>query len=137
MEALIFWALALYGAILVVYQSVAAILRRTKVGKEIVFFVIAQNAEDYIEGVLRTLVLRALFEQARRRVIVIDVGSTDSTGIITLKITQKYHFVEYVVVNDEETVLKILKSACASSHAIGCIYDLRYQLNPRIRQQQS
>ncbi len=129
-EALIFWALALYGATLVVYQSVVAILHRAKPRREIVYFVVTHNSEENVEGILRNLVLRALFETNRRRVIVVDMNSNDDTNAIVMKMTQRYPFVEYVSAENEEVMMRILQSACMSQEAVGCLYDLRSDYYP-------
>jgi hypothetical protein len=125
-EALIFWALALYGATMVVYQSVGAmVMRKANGNNEEIHFVITHNAEDRIEGVLRTLILRTLFGQQKQRVVVIDVGSTDETNVIVLKMAEKNRNIEYASVVDEHDISTILESACISDLSIGHIHDLR------------
>jgi hypothetical protein len=131
-EALIFWALALYGTTMVVYQSVEAlVMRKVNRNSEDIHFVIARNAEERIEGVLRTLLLRIHFGQHKQRIVVIDVGSTDDTSPIVLKMAEKNHDIEYVCVEDEHGISAILESACISDLSIGHIHDLRITDNQK------
>ncbi len=132
-EALIFWALAMYGATMVVYQSVGAIvMRKVHQNREEIHFVITQNAEECIEGVLRSLILLTLFGHSKERIVVIDVGSADDTNRIVLKMAEKNHNIEYIAARDEHDVSSILETSCTSNPTVGHIHDLRHPHNKNV-----
>lgn len=124
--ALVVWALALYGATVIVSQSVGHIKRRSERHRHpLTIVLIVQNAEHQIEGTLRTLMIKTAFSPRERRILVFDVASQDETGSIVQRMTQQHHCLDYVHVSDEIAFIDQLKNVCLNSPRVGCIYDLR------------
>ncbi|MCL6454466.1 MAG: hypothetical protein K6T78_12730 [Alicyclobacillus sp.] len=129
LEALFFWALAVYGAVMVVWQSVRAIARRRSAAgpaHPVQIILLVQNVESSIEGLLRTLLASTAYSARRRTVCVIDVHSTDHTLEIAQRIAEDYGGMVCVSVHNEDEVAQQLRALCASSTAVCCVYDLRH-----------
>jgi hypothetical protein len=125
-EALIFWALAVYGALAVVRQCVRSIQRRAQRNPHpLTIILIVQHAERDIEGTLRTLMIRTALGTRERRILVFDVASQDDTGQIVQRMTACHDCIDYVRVADDSELLHQLKALCLQSPRVGCIYDLR------------
>ncbi|GMA51291.1 hypothetical protein GCM10025857_26480 [Alicyclobacillus contaminans] len=125
-EALIFWVLAVYGALTMVRQSVRSLQRRTgAIPHPLTIILIVQNMENQIEGTLRTLMLRTALGHRERRILVFDVASQDDTGCIVQRMTNSADCVDYVRVADDVELLRQLQTFCLQSPHVGCIYDLR------------
>lgn len=124
--ALIIWALALYGASVIVVQSVQRLQNRyNQHPHPLTIVLIVQNAEHEIEGTLRMLMMKTAFSPRERRILVFDVASDDDTGCIVQRLTQQHHCLDYVHVSNEVDFIDELKSVCLQSPRVGCIYDLR------------
>jgi hypothetical protein len=124
--ALVIWALALYGATVIISQSVGRIKHRHQQHPHpLTIVLIVQNAEHQIEGTLRALMIKTAFSPRERRVLVFDVASQDETGSIVQRMTQQHHCLDYVHVSDEIDFIDQLKNVCLNSPRVGCIYDLR------------
>lgn len=124
--AIVIWALALYGAIVIVLKSVQRLQRRyEQLPHPLTVILIVQNAEHEIEGTLRTLMIKTAFSPRERRILVFDVASTDATGCIVQRLTQQHHCLDYVHVSNEVDFIDQLKNVCLQSPRVGCIYDLR------------
>lgn len=126
-EALFFWALAVYGALMVVWQTVRAMQRGHIVGQPhpVNIILVVQDAEPYIEGILRTLLAGTAYSVRRRTVFVLDVRSTDRTGEIVGRLEADYAGIRYFLVDDEDQIARELRQACERTTAVSCVYDLR------------
>lgn len=125
--ALCFWALALYGALCIVWQSVRSIQKRMSRGHthRVNVILVVQNAESTIEGVARTLLATTAFSTRERQLLIVDVHSTDGTGDIVERLAKSYDGLKYIPVTTEAELLGKLKELCSHSHAVACVYDLR------------
>jgi hypothetical protein len=124
-EALIFWGLALYGAMMAVWQVVQRLQRRLGSPHPVTLVLVVQNAEHQIEGMLRMLLLRTAWTGRERRVLVLDVGSCDDTPQILERLTTEYTSLRSTRVASEEELHRELHRACLEEPFVGCIYDLR------------
>jgi hypothetical protein len=125
-EALIFWALAVYGALVLVRQCVQRIQRRSRTNPHpLTIILVVQNAERHIEGTLRTLMVKTAFGTRERRVLVFDVASVDDTSWILQRMTTEHDCIDYVRVADDTELMQQLKDVFLKSPRVGYIYDLR------------
>jgi len=122
--ALLFWALAVYGALTIVRQSVQR-LRSRQQSYPVTWILVVENAEVQIEGVLRTLLLRVSLVSRDHRIVVLDLNSTDDTEFIIRNLMVHNECVEYRKVSTEEEISRNFARACLDRPSIGCIYDLR------------
>ncbi|MCL6443301.1 MAG: hypothetical protein K6T83_07585 [Alicyclobacillus sp.] len=124
--AVVFWALAVYGAVAIVWQSVHRIQRQRRHHKvPVTLILVVENAEREIEGTLRTLMVRTAFGDRERKILVIDVASQDETGAIVRRMAADHTCLEYLRVRDDNECLAELKAICLRIPRIGCIVDLR------------
>ncbi len=124
-EALVFWALALYGALMIVWQSVNRIKRRVEKQHPVKVILVVQNAENYIEGVLRTLLFTTSFGWRDHEVFVMDIGSTDDTERIVQTLAERADGLRYTRLSGETDFYQELERACWDFDSVRCIYDLR------------
>ncbi|MDQ0191102.1 hypothetical protein JI721_08395 [Alicyclobacillus cycloheptanicus] len=124
-EALFFWALALYGAVILAWQCTRWLNRRRQRPHPLTVILVVQNAAQQIEGVIRTLMLETAWSARERKIFVIDYGSTDETANILQHLAKVHTCLEFVTVLTEAEFQQHLQSACLSEAHIGCIYDLR------------
>jgi len=128
LEALFFWALAMYGAMIVIYQSVRRIQRRSvRNPHPLTIILIVNDAETYIEGTLRRLLLETVFTRRERRILVIDVASEDDTGPIVQRLTSVHSCIGYARVQNDAQFVQQVTELYLESPQVGCIYDLRIQ----------
>lgn len=124
LAALLFWALAIYGAMTLVWQSVQR-LRRKQHPRPVKLILIVQNAEREIEGVLRTLLIQGSMGTREHGIVVLDLGSKDDTEGIVRKLAARNECIEYQKIQNEGDASFYLSQACLDGATIGCIYDLR------------
>lgn len=124
-EALFFWALALYGAVSLTFQTVLRVQRRRQHPYPVTFILIVRNAEEQIEGVVRSLMARTALSSRERQVLVIDWASDDETLAILNAMEEDCTSLRSVRVDDDAEFLQALRNACMSGARVGCIYDLR------------
>ncbi|MCL6625436.1 MAG: hypothetical protein K6T68_02475 [Alicyclobacillus shizuokensis] len=129
-EALVFWGLALYGAVMLVWQ-VSQRLKRRLAANPLTFVFIVQDAEAHIEGVLRSLTLRTAWSTRLRRVLVIDLASVDDTPLILERLAGEHDCIHWQRAETEDEVRRILTRTCLTEPFVGCIYDLRAARAPR------
>ena len=122
--ALLFWALAIYGAITLVWQSVQR-LRRNQHPHPVKLILIVQNAEREIEGVIRTLLIKGSMGTRDHGILILDLGSTDDTEKIVQALAARNSCITYQRIADDKEASMYLSQACFDSNTIGCIYDLR------------
>lgn len=122
--ALFFWALAIYGALTLVWQSVQR-LRGKQHPHPVKLILIVQNAAGEIEGVLRTLLIQGSIGTREHRIVVLDLASTDDTEGIVRKLAARNGCIDYLKIRNEGDVSLYLSQALLDSSTIGCIYDLR------------
>lgn len=79
----------MYGTLMILWQCSFWLGRRHEVKRTVVFIIIADNAENDIEGVLRRVYHKCRNLDYPSRVYVIDVASTDLTVPITYRFKQK------------------------------------------------
>ena len=127
-EALFFWALAMYGALAVVWQ-VVGIMQRRRLQQEnphpMNIVLVVQNAESSIEGVLRNLLDRTVFSLRERTITVIDAWSTDETESICRRLAESRSALNYIRVESEAELQRTLQAECVDRAAVACVYDLR------------
>lgn len=127
-EALFFWALAMYGALTAVWQ-VVGMMQRRRLQQEnpqpMNIVLVVQNAESSIEGVLRNLLDRTVFSLRERTITVIDAWSTDATESIGRRLSQSRAALNYIRVESESELQSNLQAECVDKAAVACVYDLR------------
>ncbi|MCL6633703.1 MAG: hypothetical protein K6T63_13855 [Alicyclobacillus herbarius] len=128
-EALVFWGLALYGAVVLVWQVTQRLKRQWR-GSALTFVLVVQNAEDHIEGMLRSLSLRTAWSNRPRRIVVIDVTSGDDTPRILERLAAENESIDWQTAAGEDEVRRILEQTCLTQPFFGCIYDLRAHSAP-------
>lgn len=124
-EALLFWALALYGAVTVTWQCTRRLKHRSQTPHPLTFILIVKDAQQQIEGVVRGLMMRTALSARERQILVIDWASEDETPQILHNLAQDIAGLHFVRVADNEAFLRELQSACLTAARVGCIYDLR------------
>lgn len=126
-EALFFWALAMYGALMIVWQSTKLLQkRRTKHDEHPVkVILVVQNAAQNIEGLLRAWLAGTADSNRDHTFFVMDVRSTDETSDIVKRLALEQPAIRYIQVNDEDDLLGQLREACVHSNGVACVYDLR------------
>jgi hypothetical protein len=124
-EALLFWLLAGYGAMSLVWHVARRLQRRLQRPRPLTLVLVVQNSQDQIEGILRTLMVRTAFGIRERHIIVFDAGSTDDTSIIVQRLCEHHHCLSYVRVAEESHWLDELSKLCVQPHYMSCVYDLR------------
>lgn len=124
-EALFFWALALYGAVSLTFQTVRRVQRRRQHPYPVTFILIVRNAEEQIEGLVRSLMARTALSSRERQVLVIDWASDDDTSAILHAMEKDFAFLRSVRVADDTEFLQALRNECMCDTRVGCIYDLR------------
>ncbi len=128
MEALFFWALAMYGAMTAVWQSVRLIQMRrmrSENPQPMHVVLVIQNAESSIEGILRGLMDRTAFSLRQRTVTVVDAWSSDSTESIVRRLSWSRSGLTYLRVESEAELQRTLQTECVDKAAVACVYDLR------------
>lgn len=124
-EALTFWALAMYGAIVLVWQVTRRIRNPSRPPHPLLLALMVADAEDQIEGILRLLIMRTAYGQRERRIWVVDESSGDETERIVRRMMVQYPCLDYLRVMDDETGVRELVHRCLETTGVGCIYDLR------------
>lgn len=126
-EALFLWALAVYGAIMVVWQTVRIMKRLHKVATPhpVNIILIVQDAESSIEGILRSLLATTLYSIRRRTVLVLDVQSRDDTGDIVRRLETCYEGIHYCLVDSDDDIAQVLCQSFGRTTTVSCVYDLR------------
>ncbi|OFW80751.1 MAG: hypothetical protein A2201_09930 [Alicyclobacillus sp. RIFOXYA1_FULL_53_8] len=122
--ALLFWALAVYGALTIVRESVQR-LRSRQQSYPVTLVLVVENGETQIEGVLRTLLLRVAMVSRTHRIVVLDLNSTDDTEFIIRNLMVHNECLEYRKIANEDDISRHFAGACLETPSIGCIYDLR------------
>ncbi|RIV18806.1 glycosyltransferase [Alicyclobacillaceae bacterium I2511] len=126
--AVFFWALALYGALMAVWQGVSRLQQRVHGPLfPLTILLVVQNAEEEIEGLLRLLTLQTLGSWRDYRVRVLDVGSTDGTGQIVQTLMQHSGNLDYVYLHGNEDLIQNITLSCLDTARVSCVYDLRNQ----------
>lgn len=130
-EAALFWALALYGAATVVYQCVILVQRRVHHPRSVTMILVVHNAQTYIEGLVRSFMMKTAAGRRRRAIVVIDVASSDDTPHILGALVDTHRCVSAITLHCETELQSALKTACLSGESIACVYDLRHETPSR------
>jgi len=126
MEALLFFSLALYGALHLVWFGVKKLQRHEAQSPHpMTLILVVENAERHIEGVLRSLMMNTAFSHRERRIVVIDVASSDETANIVKRICWQLTAVDYLYAETDADFMEQLKSLLLHTPRVGCVYDLR------------
>jgi len=126
-EAALFWVLAVYGAATVVYQCVLHVQRRAHNLRSITFVLVVQNADAYIEGVIRSFMMKTAAGRRSRAIVIIDVASQDDTPQILQALVHTHRCLRFAQVVTEAELQNALQAACLGNDSIGCVYDLRVE----------
>lgn len=124
-ETVLFWALALYGAVVVVWQVTHRLQMKLRIASPVTYILVVHNNEAEIEGVVRNLFLRTAMSSRDRQILVLDCKSTDDTPRILQTLSNDHACLRHVVVADEVALFHELESACLHAARVVCIYDLR------------
>lgn len=122
--ALIFWALALYGTIVLIWQCANRLYRKSVHATPMSIVLVVHDVESEIEGLLRTMMVKTAFGKRQRYIVVFDVASRDSTQEIVSHMAMKHHCLEYHRV-DDANLGTMLGEICCQEKRICCVYDLR------------
>ncbi len=106
----IIWTLAFYGLFEII-KTIIYFYTYPKISKEEGTYVIiaVKNAEEYIEGFLRSIIFRILYgkEEYIKQILIVDLGSEDSTRNIIKKMELDYECIKII---DKEKLDKIICS---------------------------
>lgn len=124
---LLVWLLALYGMVTLIVQTVARyrIIKRAATAQPVAFILIVENAENTIEGLLRTLFIRTANAMRPHTICVLDLSEMGETQYIVKRLSLKNPCLEYQHVTHEIDLNVKIAEICTASSSIGCIYDLR------------
>lgn len=127
LAALLFWALALYGAAVIVWQCVTHIRTVQQFGQShpVAFVLIVKDAERQIEGLLRSLLLRTANGARRHTIYVVDFSDSLETEHIVRRLALRNPCLCYQHLASDDELGQALRQICVNSPSIGCIYDLR------------
>jgi hypothetical protein len=125
LEALLFWSLAIYGAMVLVWQVVKRVTRKDQHLIPMNIVLIVQNAEREIEGTLRCLMVNTAFGHRERQIVVCDIASADETQAIVEKMAEKHQCIDYHRFERDSDAFERIQTALLESGKVTCIYDLR------------
>lgn len=93
----IIWILALYGLIEII-KTIYYVCTYTNLKSDGIYFIVAvKNQEDKIEGFMRSILFKLIYdgkEEAIKNFIVVDLGSKDKTKEILEKMQSDYEFIK-------------------------------------------
>ncbi|QQE78128.1 hypothetical protein [Alicyclobacillus sp. SO9] len=125
-DVLIFWALALYGALMIVVQVVRKLQARNQNRiHPVSLLLIVRDAESSIEGLLRDVMLKSMFVEKVPSIRVIDMSSGEETGRIVQRLAALHSGLTYGAVRTEAELAAELSNHCLNETFVGYIYDLR------------
>ncbi|MGE5472833.1 MAG: glycosyltransferase [Ignavibacteriales bacterium] len=108
----IIWVLALYGLIEIMIEIYKAVFVLNNV-KDMYILVAVKNQEESIEGIVRSIVFKNLYdknEEIFNNIIIADMGSTDNTVKILKKLCNEYEFLKLIDCSESNNIMKeILK----------------------------
>jgi len=92
----ILWTLAIYGLIEIIKVCIYTFTYKTIQSDEVCFIIAVKNGEQKIEGIIRTILFRLLYEKEEyvKDIIVADLGSTDETKKLLKKMQHDYGNIE-------------------------------------------
>ncbi|MCL6547331.1 MAG: glycosyltransferase [Alicyclobacillus sp.] len=125
LEALVFWLLATYGAVVLVWQCAARLRRRWQVPRPVTLVLIVRDAEQEIEGTLRTLVAATALAGRDRQIVVVDHASSDDTGVIVRRMLPGNPCLSYRRIEREGECAEVLAETCLGGSTVAWIWDAR------------
>jgi len=114
----IIWILALYGLIEIVIETYRACFVLNNV-KDMYILVAVKNQEEYIEGIVRSIVFKNLYDrndEIFNNIIIADMGSTDNTVHILKKLCGEYEFLKVINCNESDQLMKEILKENSSLH---------------------
>lgn len=108
----IIWILALYGLMEIIIQAYRAVFVLNNV-KDTYILVAVKNQEENIEGIIRSIIFKNLYdrnEEVFNNIIVADMGSTDKTMEILKNLNRECDFLKIIDCSESDEIMKeILK----------------------------
>jgi len=104
----IIWILALYGLIEIIIEAYRAVFVLKNV-KDMYILIAVKNQEENIEGIVRSIVFKNLYdknEEIFNNIIFADMGSTDNTVKILEKLCGEYEFLKVINYGEANDCLK-------------------------------
>lgn len=105
----IVWILAIYGFIEIVISVVNSIIFVKNNIKDAYILIIVKNQEDTIEGIIRSIIFKNIYnknENVFDNIIVADMGSTDNTLNILKRLSEEYSFLKVISCDNSNEFLK-------------------------------
>ncbi|MGE5328928.1 MAG: glycosyltransferase [Deltaproteobacteria bacterium] len=108
----IIWILALYGLIEIIIEAYRAVFVLNNV-KDMYILIAVKNQEENIEGVVRSIVFKNLYnrnDEIFNNIIIADMGSTDNTVKILEKLCSEYECLKVIDCSEaNDAIRKIFK----------------------------
>lgn len=110
----ILWILAIYGLIEIITSIFNSITLVNTNINDMYILIAVKNQQDSIEGIIRSIVFKNIYNKRDslfNNIIVADMGSTDDTVNILKKLSKEYSFLKVVDCKDSHEFLdNILKN---------------------------
>ncbi len=108
---IIVWTLAIYGLIEIIINIFNSIALVNKNIKDMYILIAVKNQEDTIEGIIRSIVFKNIYNKNEglfNNIIIADMGSTDQTLNILKRLTKEYSFLKIIDCKDSHELLNIV-----------------------------
>lgn len=105
------WVFALYGVFEII-KNIVKIKTFTNFKANGTYIIIAsKNQEGEIEGFMRTLIFKYLYENDRifKNLMVVDLNSTDNTKKILTKLERDYDFIKVIEWNECKELIESIE----------------------------
>ena len=92
----VLWSLALYGLIEIIKVLIYTFTYSSIQTENVCFMIAVKNAEQQIEGIVRTILFRILNDKEEyvKNIIIADLNSTDDTKSVLEKLQKEYKNIE-------------------------------------------
>jgi hypothetical protein len=127
MLALFIWGFALYGLAMAIWQLILYGMHKQKPAVPVTAVLVVHEGATYMEGMLRSLTTNQEFMRRPLKIVVIDCGSEDETGIIVEKFAQRMANVHLIRTEQPRTALL---DVVLQDDAMSCVFDLRGPVAP-------
>lgn len=132
---LLFFA-AVFGVIHMVYYVIKYFFRHTtRTVPELCVVLLVKNAEDYIEGVIRTLAAKIVLEEEEAgffKLMVVDDCSEDATPKILELLNREFHFLHVIRMSRLTTQKSSIEAALSvCEEDVVCIMDVTHKAAPQ------